>query len=508
MANLHQLITNRINQFTPDLTARSVGRIITLGDGVATVSGLNDAMMSEILEFPGKTYGLVLNLDKNSVGAIILGESKHLKAGDEVSATGRILQIPVGEELIGRVVGPLGNPLDGQPAPKTAASNPLEKIAPGVISREGVNQPVQTGVSAIDSMIPIGRGQRELIIGDRSTGKSAIAITTVINQRDKNLVCIYVVIGQKAAFTAQLVDTLKKYKALDNTIIVAANAADVPALQYLAPYAGVAIAEYFAAKGKDALVVYDDLSKHAWAYRELSLLLRRPSGREAYPGDVFYLHSRLLERAIKLNKNLGGGSITALPIIETQAGDVSAYIPTNVISITDGQIYLESDLFNAGIRPAINAGLSVSRVGGNAQIKAMRQVSAKLRMNLAQYRELAAFAQFSSDLDQTTKSQLDRGARITEMLKQGWDEPLSVENQVCLIWAVTNGYLDKTPVNLVKAWQLAYLTQLKSTQPDLLKTIVKEKILSDKIIKVLEKSTQRFNDSHKDLSLPDEADLV
>lgn len=508
MANLHQLITNRINQFTPDLTARSVGRIITLGDGVATVSGLNDAMMAEILEFPQKTYGLVLNLDKHSAGAIILGNSKHLKEGDEVAATGRILQVPVGEELIGRVIGPLGNPLDGQPAPKTSSSNPLEKIAPGVISRASVSQPVQTGVNAIDSMIPVGRGQRELIIGDRSTGKSAIAITTVINQKDKNLICIYVVIGQKAAFTAQLVETLKKYKALDNTIIVAANAADVPALQYLAPYAGVAIAEYFAAKGKDALVVYDDLSKHAWAYRELSLLLRRPSGREAYPGDVFYLHSRLLERAIKLNKDNGGGSITALPIIETQAGDVSAYIPTNVISITDGQIYLESDLFNAGIRPAINAGLSVSRVGGNAQIKAMRQVSGKLRMNLAQYRELAAFAQFSSDLDAATKAQLDRGARITEVLKQGWDEPMSVENQVCLIWAVTNGYLDKTPVNKVKDWQTAYLTQLKSTQPDLLKSIAQEKILTDKIIKVLEKSTQRFNDSHKDLSLQDEVETL
>lgn len=508
MTNLHQLITNRINQFSPDLTAKSVGRIITLGDGVVTVSGLNDAMMSEILEFPQKTYGLVLNLDKHSVGAIILGNSKHLKEGDEVSTTGRILQIPVGENLIGRVVGPLGNPLDGLPAPQTNSSNPLEKIAPGVISRETVNQPVQTGVNAIDSMIPIGRGQRELIIGDRSTGKSAIAITTVINQRNKNLVCIYVVIGQKAAFTAQLVETLKKFKALENTIIVAANAADSPALQYLAPYAGVAIAEYFAAKGKDALVVFDDLSKHAWAYRELSLLLRRPSGREAYPGDVFYLHSRLLERAIKLNKDHGGGSITALPIIETQAGDVSAYIPTNVISITDGQIYLESDLFNAGIRPAINAGLSVSRVGGNAQIKAMRQVSGKLRMNLAQYRELAAFAQFSSDLDATTKAQLDRGARITEVLKQGWDEPMPVEDQVCLIWAVTNGYLDKTPVIKVKDWQSEYFKFIKSTQPELLKTILKEKILSDKTSKVLEKYTQKFNDGHKNLVIQDEGDTL
>jgi len=504
MTNLQQIITKRINQFTPDLSAKSIGRIITLGDGVATISGLNDAMMSEILEFPNKIYGLVLNLDKHSVGAIILGDSKNLKEGDKVATTGQILQIPVGEELIGRVIGPLGNPLDGQPKPQTRQTNPLEKIAPGVITREKVNQPVQTGILAVDSMIPIGRGQRELIIGDRSTGKSAIAITTTINQRNKNLICIYVVIGQKAAFTAQLVETLKKFKAMDYTIIVAANAADSPALQYLAPYAGVAIAEYFAAKGKDVLVVYDDLSKHAWAYRELSLLLRRPSGREAYPGDVFYLHSRLLERAIKLNKKYGGGSITALPIIETQAGDVSAYIPTNVISITDGQIYLESDLFNAGIRPAINAGLSVSRVGGDAQLKAMRQVAGKLRMNLAQYREMAAFAQFSSDLDTATKSQLDRGARITEILKQGWDEPMPVEDQVCLIWAVTNGYLDKTPLNKVKKWQVEYLKYLKSASPEIQRDISKEKILSEKTIKSLEKYTQRFNDGHKELIIQSE----
>lgn len=504
MTNLQKIISDRIDQFTPDLSAKSVGKIITLGDGVATISGLNDAMMSEILEFPRKTYGLVLNLEKHSVGAIILGSYKHLKEGDEVNTTGKILQVPVGENLLGRVIGPLGNPIDGQPAPKTSTSNPLEKIAPGVVTREKVNQPVQTGVTAVDSMIPIGRGQRELIIGDRSTGKSSIAITTVINQTKKNLICIYVVIGQKAAFTSQLVETLKKFKALDHTLIVAANAADSPSLQYLAPYAGMAIAEYFAGQGKDALVVFDDLSKHAWAYRELSLLLRRPSGREAYPGDVFYLHSRLLERAIKFNQDNNGGSITALPIIETQAGDVSGYIPTNIISITDGQIYLETDLFNAGIRPAINAGLSVSRVGGNAQIKAMRQVAGKLRMDLAQYREMAAFAQFSSDLDSATKAQLDRGAKITEILKQGWDTPMPVTDQVLIIWAVTNGYLDSTPLDKIKTWQQEFITYLASTQPEIAKTITLEKILSDKTIKSLQKYTQKFNDAHPDLSLQDE----
>jgi len=508
MTNIAKSISKKIDQFTPIIKSRSIGKIVSVGDGVVTISGLADAMMSEIVEFPKKTYGLVLNLDKHAVGAIILGNSQHLKEGDEVVTTGKILEIPVGESLIGRVLGPLGNPLDGQPAPKTSTSGPLEKIAPGVITREKVNQPVQTGVIAVDSMIPIGRGQRELIIGDRSTGKSSIAITTTINQKGKNLICIYVVIGQKAAFTAQLVETLKQFKALDHSIIIAANASDPPSLQYLAPYAGVAIAEYFASQGKDALIIYDDLSKHAWAYRELSLLLRRPSGREAYPGDVFYLHSRLLERAIKLNKKNGGGSITALPIIETQAGDVSAYIPTNVISITDGQIYLEADLFNAGIRPAINAGLSVSRVGGDAQIKAMRQVAGKLRMDLAQFRELAAFAQFSSDLDDVTKAQLDRGSRITEILKQGWEDPKPVVEQVVLIWSVTNGYLDNTPLEKVSQWVNEYTKYLFTTRPNLKKVINKEKILSDKTIKELEKYTGRFNDSHPDLSPIDENEEV
>ncbi len=506
MTNLKLDISKKIDQFAPVLKKKSIGNIISIGDGVATISGLSNAMMSEILEFPKKTYGLVLNLDKHSVGAIILGDSEHLTEGNEVSTTGKILEVPVGEELIGRVLGALGNPIDGKPAPKTKQSFPLEAIAPGVITRDKVNTPVQTGITAVDAMIPIGRGQRELIIGDRSTGKSAIATTTVINQKGKKLICIYVVIGQKAAFTAQLVETLKKYKALDHSIIIAANASDSPALQYLAPYAGVAIAEYFAQKGKDALIIYDDLSKHAWAYRELSLLLRRPSGREAYPGDVFYLHSRLLERAIKLNKKNGGGSITALPIIETQAGDLSAYIPTNVISITDGQIFLESDLFNSGIRPAINAGLSVSRVGGDAQIKAMSQVAGKLRMELAQFRELAAFAQFSSDLDPVTKAQLDRGTRITEILKQGWDTPMPVEEQIVVIWAVTNNYLDNTPVDKVSDWQKEYLKYLFTTRPKLKTIIKKEKVLSDKIIKELEKYTHKFNQANPDLSTPEDED--
>ncbi len=501
MTDISKSISKKINQFSPKLEKQSVGQIISVGDGVVSIAGLKDAMMSEIIEFPKKTYGLVLNLDKHSVGAIILGNADHLKEGDEVSTTGKILEIPVGEELMGRIVDPLGKSLDGQPQPKTKLFQPIEKIAPGVITREKVSDPVQTGITSIDAMIPIGRGQRELIIGDRSTGKSSIALTTIINQRGKDLVCIYVVIGQKASFTAQLVETLKQFKSMDHSIIVAANASDSPSLQYLAPYAGVAIAESFADKGKDVLIVYDDLSKHAWAYRELSLLLRRPSGREAYPGDVFYLHSKLLERAVKLNKENGGGSITALPIIETQAGDVSAYIPTNVISITDGQIYLEADLFNAGIRPAINAGLSVSRVGGDAQIKAMRQVAGKLRLELAQYREMAAFAQFSSDLDPITKAQLDQGVRITEILKQGWDTPVDVVDQVAIIWAATNGYLDNTPVEKIKEYQAEYIKYLFSTRPKLKITIKKEKVLSSKIIKELEKYTQRFNDGHKTLSI-------
>ena len=497
MNDLAKKLSRKIEAYSPVFEAKSSGRIVSVGDGVISLAGLSEAMMAEIIDLPRKTKGLVLNLGRNLVGAIVLGDGRHLKEGDEAITTGQVLSVPAGEALLGRVIDPLGEALDGRSQPKTSAAMPLERIAPGVVAREKVKQPVQTGINAIDAMIPIGRGQRELIIGDRSTGKSAIALTTVINQKKQNLICIYVVIGQKAAFTAQLITTLNRFQALEHTIIVAANASAAPALQFLAPYAGVAIAEYFAQKGQDVLVVYDDLSKHAWAYRELSLLLRRPSGREAYPGDVFYLHSRLLERACKLNQDFGGGSITALPIIETQAGDISAYIPTNVVSITDGQIYLETDLFNAGVRPAINAGLSVSRVGGDAQIRAMRQVAGKLRLELAQYRELAAFAQFSADLDQVTKARLDRGIRITEILKQDWDKPMEIVDQVLIIWAVTNGFLDQTAVTKVKNWQKEYLKFISVNQPEIRKEISRAKILSDKLVKVLEKVTAKFNDSHK-----------
>lgn len=493
MTDLQQTLTSLIESYRPAVTSRSVGRITAVGDGVVTLAGLSDAVMAELIELPGNTKGLVLNLGQDSVGAIVLGPAKHLKEGDEAVTTGRVLSVPAGDGFLGRVVDPLSVPIDGGPAPQSVKFQPLEQLAPGVIAREKVSQPVQTGITAIDAMIPIGRGQRELIIGDRSTGKSAIALTTVINQKRENLICIYVVIGQKASFTAQLVTTLNRYKAMSHTIIVAANASAPPALQYLAPYAGVAMAEFFAARGKDVLVIYDDLTKHAWAYRELSLLLKRPSGREAYPGDVFYLHSRLLERACKLNREHGGGSITALPIIETQAGDISAYIPTNVVSITDGQIYLETDLFNAGIRPAINAGLSVSRVGGDAQIKAMRQVAGKLRMELAQYRELAAFAQFSSDLDQVTKAQLDRGARITEILKQGWDQPLAVADQVILIWAVTSGRLDQVPLEAVKEWQAGFLKFIGANYPALKQNLTREKVLTNQLTASLEKAADKFS---------------
>ena len=507
MDDISAAIKKRIESYTPEVSAKSVGRIVALGDGVVTLSGLADAVMSEIIKLPQNTFGLVLNLEKHSVGGVVLGDYRHLKEGDEVATTGRTLELPVGDALVGRVIGPLGRPLDGKPAPPLKEFNPLEKIAPGVVSREKVSSPVETGIKAIDSMIPIGRGQRELLIGDRGTGKSALAVTTTINQKGKNLIVVYVVIGQKAAFTAQLVDTFDRFRAMDHTIIVSANASDPAPLQYLAPYAGMALAEHFAQKGGDVLVVFDDLTKHAWAYRELSLLLKRPSGREAYPGDVFYLHSRLLERACRLNRAHGGGSITALPIIETQAGDVSAYIPTNVISITDGQIYLETDLFNAGIRPAINAGLSVSRVGGDAQVKAMRQVAGKLRLDLAQYRELAAFAQFSSDLDPVTRAQLDRGARTTEILKQGWENPASLPDQVAIIWAVTNGYLDNTPVNLVSTWEKEYLKYIFATQPKLKSAIIKEKELSAATISQFQKYTTRFNDSHPELGKKEEEEV-
>lgn len=483
-----------INEFEEDYEAKSVGKILSVGDGVASIAGINDVALGEIINLPQKTQALAFNLEKDSVGTVILGEYRHLNEGDEATTTGQILSMPAADEMIGRVLSPLGTPLDGKRPIKASQRQPLEKIAPGVITRQPVTDPVQTGIKSIDSMIPIGRGQRELIIGDRNTGKSSIPLTTIINQKGRNLICIYVVIGQKAAFIAQLTQTLEEYGAMEHTIIVAATSSDPAPLQYLAPYAGCAIGEYFMAQGQDVLVVYDDLTKHAWAYREMSLLLNRPSGREAYPGDVFYLHSRLLERACRLNKKHGGGSLTALPIVETQAGDVSAYIPTNVISITDGQIYLESDLFYAGIRPAVNIGLSVSRVGGAAQTKAMKQVAGKLRLDLAQYRELAAFAQFSSDLDPETKAQLDRGARITEILKQGWEEPMPLIDQVLIMWAVTNGYLDQVEVEDIKDWERKFLEYMELKHADLKSQIETEGKLSDQALEVITQAVKLFNE--------------
>lgn len=495
-------IEKEIAAFKTTITTKVIGEIIEVGDGIAKVGGLSNARYAELLRFPKDTYGIALNLEKDAIGSVILGDYKHLKEGDQVEATGNLMTIPVGEALTGRVVDPLGRALDGKPEIRSAIRYPIERIAPGVIKRQPVKTPLQTGIKAIDSMIPIGRGQRELIIGDRSTGKSSIALTTIINQKGQKVICVYVAIGQKASFIARLVATLEKFDALDHSIIVAASANSPASLQFLAPYAGCAIGEYFADRGQDALVIYDDLSKHAWAYREMSLLLKRPSGREAYPGDIFYVHSRLLERAIKLNPKYGGGSLTALPIIETQAGDLSAYIPTNVISITDGQIYLEPDLFYAGVRPAINVGLSVSRVGGSAQIKAMKQVAGKLRLDFAQYRELAAFAQFSSDLDEVTQSQLDRGSRITEILKQGWDKPEPVEHQVVVIWAVSQGFLDEVEMDKIKQWEELFIEYLESKHPDILKEVRTKKELSENLAKKLGSATTKFNELNPSLLKP------
>ncbi len=485
-----------IKNVTPITKPVEQGSVISFGDGIAIIEGLPNAQLGEIIEFTGGSRGLILNLNTDSIGAIVLGESKKIRVGTTVQTTGLLLSVPVSDELLGRVINPLGVPEDGKPAPKTVQYMPMEKVAPGVIAREGVSQPLQTGIKTIDSMIPVGRGQRELIIGDRSTGKSAIALTTIINQKKENVICVYVAIGQKRSFVAQTINTLQKFGAMDYTIIISATASDSATLQYLAPYAGSAVAEYFMGQGKDVLVVYDDLSKHAWAYREVSLLLRRPSGREAYPGDVFYLHSRLLERAIKLNKEHGGGSITALPIIETQAGDLSAYIPTNVISITDGQIFLDSSMFNAGQRPSIDIGISVSRVGGAAQIKAMKQVVGSLKMDMAQFRELAAFSQFASDLDAKTKSQLERGQRITEILKQGWDEPMPVAEQIVLFWAVSAGYVDQIKLSCVKLWERGYLEYIRTKHLSILDSITKEQKLSDNHTTALKKVCAEFNDMH------------
>ncbi len=490
-----EILKKKIEDAPMEAKWEETGEVVEVGDGVATIAGLSKCQFGEMVKIGEKSVAMALNLEEDSVGAIIFNEPEKVKVGDKVKLTGEVMSIPVSEKLIGRVVNPLGEVLDGKPLDdKGAKLMPIEKIAPGVITRQSVDTPLQTGIKAIDAMIPIGRGQRELIIGDRGTGKTAIAIDAIINQKPDaakampgaGVICIYVAIGQKESKIAKLVAKLKEEGALDHTIVVAAGASDTAAMNFVAPYAGCAIGEYFMEQGKDVLVVYDDLSKHAWAYREISLLLKRPPGREAYPGDVFYLHSRLLERSAKLNKDNGGGSITALPIIETQAGDVSAYIPTNVISITDGQIYLESDLFYQGIRPAVNVGLSVSRVGGSAQIKAMKKIAGSLRLDLAQYRELAAFAQFGSDLDDTTKKQLERGKRVTEILKQPQYEPMPVEEQVAIIYAVTSGLLDEVPVEKMEETQKAILTDLRTTHSKILSIIRSQKELDDKLKKELE----------------------
>jgi len=463
------------------------GEVIEIADGIAKISGLPDISYAEMVEFETGVQGVAINLEENEVGIIVLGDYLSIKAGHKVKGIKRLLSIGVSDQMIGRVVDPLGKELDGKEELNYQKFYPIEKIAPGVVKRRPVATPVQTGIKAIDSMIPIGRGQRELIIGDRATGKTAVTLDTIINQKGQNMICIYVAIGQRSSRIAQVIDIFRKYGALDHTIVVAANASDPASLQYLAPYAGCAIGEYFMDKGKDALVVYDDLTKHAWAYRQISLILKRPSGREAYPGDIFYLHSRLLERACKLAGKYGGGSLTALPIIETQAGDMSAYIPTNVISITDGQIYFEPDLFYAGIRPAINIGLSVSRVGGAAQIKAMKQVAGKLKLDLAQYRDLAAFAQFATELDEKTKNQIERGSRMVELLKQGQFVSLPVEEQVVLLFCGTAGYLDDIPINRISDFENKFLSFVRAKHQSLLKTIKKELQLSDPITENLKK---------------------
>jgi F-type H+-transporting ATPase subunit alpha len=488
------ILKQQIERYQSEVEVSNVGSVIYVGDGIARVYGLQGAMAGELLEFTGGTFGMVLNLEEDNVGAVLLGGYSHIKEGDVVKATGRIMEVPAGEAMLGRVVNALGQPLDGKGPINTNAYRPIERVAPGVVTRSPVDTPMQTGLKAIDSMVPIGRGQRELIIGDRQIGKSAIAIDTIINQRDKkDLICVYVAIGQKQSSVAGVVAKLEEMGAMDYTIIVAATASEPAPLLYLAPYAGVAIAEEFMeADKKDVLIIYDDLSKHAVAYREMSLLLRRPPGREAYPGDVFYLHSRLLERACKLSEEHGGGSITALPIIETQAGDVSAYIPTNVISITDGQIYLETDMFYAGQRPAVNAGLSVSRVGGAAQTKAMKSVAGQLRLDLAQYRELAAFAQFGSDLDKATMARLTRGERTTEILKQGQYQPMLMEEQVVSIYTAVNGYLDDLPREKVLEFEIDFLKFMRSAYADVLSTVKSTGKLDDATEEKLQKAINEF----------------
>ncbi|GAB4357355.1 MAG: F0F1 ATP synthase subunit alpha [Methylohalobius crimeensis] len=506
-AEISDLIKDKIKEFEACVEARTEGTIVSLTDGIVRIHGLEDVMHGEMLEFPGDTIGMALNLERDSVGAVIMGAYEHLAEGDSVKCTGKIFQVPVGESLLSRVVDALGRPIDGKGALDTQDYSPIEKIAPGVIARQSVDQPLQTGLKAIDSMIPIGRGQRELIIGDRQTGKTAIAIDTILNQKGTGVKCIYVAVGQKQSTVATIVRKLEENGAMEYTTVVAATAAESAALQFIAPYAGCAMGEYYRDKGEDALIVYDDLTKQAWAYRQVSLLLRRPPGREAYPGDIFYLHSRLLERAARINadeveKLTDGkvkgqtGSLTALPIIETQAGDVSAFVPTNVISITDGQIYLESDLFNAGIRPAVNPGISVSRVGGSAQTKIIKKLGGGIRLDLAQYRELAAFAQFASDLDESTRKQIERGQRVTELLKQAQYKPMSVAEQAVSLFAANQGYLDDIPVNKVRDFEDALQDYMKSEQADLIKQIDETCAYDDQVADQLHEAIRNFKQTH------------
>lgn len=493
---ISSVIKEQIKQYSTKLETSDIGTVIQVADGIARIHGLEKAMQGELLEFPGEVYGMVLNLEEDNVGAVLLGDRKNINEGDIVKTTGRVVEVPVGDQLTGRVVNSLGQPIDNKGPIETDKYRPIERVASGVISRKSVDTPIQTGIKAIDAMVPIGRGQRELIIGDRQTGKTAIAIDTIINQKGQGVHCIYVAIGQKAATVANIVKTLEEFGAMDYTTIVASTASELAPLQYIAPYAGCAIGEEWMERGEDVLVVYDDLSKHATAYRTLSLLLRRPPGREAYPGDVFYLHSRLLERAARLSDELGGGSLTALPIIETQAGDVSAYIPTNVISITDGQIYLETEMFNAGFRPAINAGLSVSRVGGSAQIKAMKKIAGPIRTDLAQYRELAAFAQFGSELDDDTKERLDQGERIREILKQPQYQPLPVEKQVAIIYAAVKKHLLDLPVDQILDFQKELFELIDTKYPEIFTSIAETKVMDDateeKLIKAINEAKESF----------------
>lgn len=493
---ISSVIKEQIKQYSTKLETSDIGTVIQVADGIARIHGLEKAMQGELLEFPGEVYGMVLNLEEDNVGAVLLGDRKNINEGDIVKTTGRVVEVPVGDQLTGRVVNSLGQPIDNKGPIETGKYRPIERVASGVISRKSVDTPIQTGIKAIDAMVPIGRGQRELIIGDRQTGKTAIAIDTIINQKGQGVHCIYVAIGQKASTVANIVKTLEEFGAMDYTTIVASTASELAPLQYIAPYAGCAIGEEWMERGEDVLVVYDDLSKHATAYRTLSLLLRRPPGREAYPGDVFYLHSRLLERAARLSDELGGGSLTALPIIETQAGDVSAYIPTNVISITDGQIYLETEMFNAGFRPAINAGLSVSRVGGSAQIKAMKKIAGPIRTDLAQYRELAAFAQFGSELDDDTKERLDQGERIREILKQPQYQPLPVEKQVAIIYAAVKKHLLDLPVDQILDFQKELFELIDTKYPEIFTSIAETKVMDDateeKLIKAINEAKESF----------------